>query len=144
MFEDYLIKITLAVILGGIIGFEREIAHKSAGLRTIMLITLASTLFTIISISPFTNFGGGDSLARIDPGRIAANILTGLGFIGGGVILQTKGTVQGITTAAVIWCSGALGMAIGFGHYMMSIIFTMTVFIITFIIRKIEDKWQKK
>jgi len=144
MIISFLIKIALAIGLGGIVGFERERRQKPAGLRSIMLITLACTLFTVISTFPLASFGGGDTLARIDPGRIASNILTGLGFIGAGVIIQAHGSVKGITTAAVIWCSGALGMLIGFGYYLFAVFFTVAVFIITDIIGKIEGKLESK
>lgn len=143
MVEDCVIKFLLAILFGGIIGAEREVSHKPAGLRTMILITLGCTLFAIISLFPFNIYGAGNTLARIDPGRIAANILTGLGFIGGGVILYTKGSVTGITTASMIWCAGALGMTIGFGYYLLALIFTITIFLVAFVIGHIEKRYTK-
>lgn len=107
VFYENLIKIGMAVLVGGIIGAEREYQDKSAGFRTIILITLGSTLFTIFSLS-------------MDPGftqtRVAANIVTGIGFLGAGAIIREGGRIAGLTTAATIWLSAALGMGIGAGN----------------------------
>lgn len=105
--ED-VIKLVLAVLIGGVIGVERELHHKAAGLRTIILICVGSALFTIISLRT----GSGD--------RIASNIVTGVGFIGGGVILRDSGRVAGLTTASTIWLAAALGMGVGGGHYVIT------------------------
>jgi putative Mg2+ transporter-C (MgtC) family protein len=104
-------KILLSTLIGGLIGAEREYWSKSAGFRTIILITLGSTIFTILSFKI-----GGDH----DPVRIAANIITGIGFLGAGVIFREEDRVSGLTTATVIWVSASIGMAIGFGHYLFS------------------------
>jgi putative Mg2+ transporter-C (MgtC) family protein len=107
------IKLFLSVLVGGIVGAEREYRDKAAGFRTILLITLGATVFTIIS----------DDLAGLnnDPGRVAAGIVTGVGFLGGGVIFKHNGNVTGITTAATIWVAAALGMGIGAGEYATSL-----------------------
>lgn len=106
LFFENLIKVGMAVLVGGIIGAEREYQDKAAGFRTIILITLGSTLFTIFSLT-------------MDPGftqtRIAANIVTGIGFLGAGAIVREGGRIAGLTTAATIWLSAALGMGIGAG-----------------------------
>src|SRR5574342_200803 len=106
-FTEYLIKLGMAVLVGGVIGAEREFQDKAAGFRTIILITLGSTLFTIFSVS-------------MDPGftrtRIAANIVTGIGFLGAGAMIREGGRIAGLTTAATIWLSAALGMGIGAGE----------------------------
>jgi len=117
--ED-LIKVLIAVIIGGMIGFEREIHSKAAGLRTITLITIGATLFTILSVK----FG--------DPAtsRIAANIVTGIGFLGAGVILFAEGKLKGLTTASTIWVAAALGMAIGIGEYILAVTTTMIVIVV--------------
>lgn len=105
-FNEQLIKLGLAVLVGGIVGAEREFQDKAAGFRTIILITLGSALFTMFSMS-------------MDPDnsrtRVAANIVTGIGFLGAGAIIHTGGRVAGLTTAATIWLSAALGMGIGAG-----------------------------
>lgn len=103
--EDIL-KLLIAAGLGALIGVEREYHSKSAGLRTMILISIGSTLFTVIS----AKLGG-------DAGRIAANIVTGIGFIGGGIIFRENNRVVGITTAATAWATAALGMCVGIGYY---------------------------
>ena len=106
------LRLLLAAFLGGVIGFQREMSGKEAGLRTNMLICLGSALFTVISLYGF---------AGSDPARIAAGIATGIGFIGAGVILhQTGGPVLGLTTAATIWAVAGIGMAAGAGLYIVS------------------------
>ncbi len=117
--ED-LIKVLIAVVIGGIIGFEREIHSKAAGLRTITLITVGATMFTILS----EKFG--------DPAtsRIAANIVTGIGFLGAGVILFAEGKLKGLTTASSIWVAAALGMAVGIGEYILAMVTTIIVIIV--------------
>ncbi|HET7791358.1 MAG TPA: MgtC/SapB family protein [Gemmatimonadales bacterium] len=106
---DLLQQLLLAVLLGGAIGFEREISGKPAGLRTNILICVGATLFTVLSAKM--------SLGRGDPARVAAQILPGVGFIGAGTILHTRGSVTGLTSAATIWVVAAIGMAIGGGAY---------------------------
>jgi putative Mg2+ transporter-C (MgtC) family protein len=109
-------KLLLSFLLGAVIGTEREYRSKSAGLRTMILIAVGSTLFTILS-------------AKIGPdaGRIAANIVTGIGFIGAGIIFRENNRVVGITTAAIVWVTAALGMGIGAGFYEV----TITCFLIS-------------
>jgi putative Mg2+ transporter-C (MgtC) family protein len=108
-----LIAMLVSIICGGAIGFEREYKSKSAGLRTIILISLGSTIFTIVS---HHGVGADD--------RISANIITGIGFIGAGVIFQDKISVRGLTTAAVIWTSAAIGMTIGIGYHALALVLT--------------------
>ena len=119
---EILLKILLAALLGGLIGLEREMAQKEAGLRTNILIAIGSVLLTILSIRLAEMF----SLA--DPTRIAAQIVTGIGLLGAGAIIQARFAVQGLTTAATIWSVAAIGMAIGTGHYFIAL--TVTLFIL--------------
>jgi putative Mg2+ transporter-C (MgtC) family protein len=107
--ED-LFKLLLSFLLGAVIGAEREYRSKSAGLRTMILIAVGSTLFTLVSV----RISG-------DAGRIAANIVTGIGFIGAGIIFRENNRVVGITTAAIVWVTAALGMTIGAGFYRMAV-----------------------
>ncbi|HNM24169.1 MAG TPA: MgtC/SapB family protein [Saprospiraceae bacterium] len=100
-----------ALAIGSLLGLEREYRQKPAGFRTIALITVASTLFTLLSI----RLGGG-----VSPDRVAANILTGVGFIGAGIIFREKGTVRGLTTAATVWAAASLGMAAGLGVFSLA------------------------
>ncbi len=122
--ED-LIKIVIAILIGGIIGFERELHSKAAGLRTITLITVGATLFTLVS-----NDMGDD--------RIAAGIVTGIGFLGGGVILFTEGKLLGLTTAASIWVAAALGMTIGRGEYILSAAVTVVVMLVLILFARFD------
>ena len=110
---DDIIKILLALLLGGLIGVERDVRDKAAGFRTLIFICIGSTLFTILSIK-LANQGTGDIA------RIAANIVSGVGFLGAGVILRESGQVKGLTTASTIWLVAALGMAIGAGELLFS------------------------
>ena len=116
---DTLASLLLAVFLGAVVGLERETIHKPAGLRTHMLVCLGSCLFTIVSIG-----------FSIDPARIAAGIVAGIGFIGAGTIWADRDKVQGITTAASLWATAAIGLTAGIGDYPLAIIATVLVFVI--------------
>ena len=115
---DALTKLGLALLIGTIIGVEREYKNKSAGLRTLVLICLGSTLFTMLS----TEIG-----AASETGRIASNIVTGIGFLGAGAIMREGLNVSGLTTASSIWVTAALGMAVGAGEYHLSIFGALVV-----------------
>jgi putative Mg2+ transporter-C (MgtC) family protein len=109
---DLLGRLVLAVVLGGAVGLERELFEKPAGLRTNILICVGAALFTHLSLQ-FTSWGSPGGPA--DPGRIAAQIVSGIGFLGAGTIIQSRGSVTGLTTAATIWVVAAIGMAVGAG-----------------------------
>lgn len=119
--EVPVIKLSLSLLLGALIGAEREYKSKVAGFRTIILITLGSTLFTLVSVA---------LMGQGDPTRIASTIVTGIGFLGAGVIYRETGTIKGITTAAVIWAAAAIGMMVGFGLFAISIISVILILII--------------
>ncbi len=110
---NHFYRLAMALFVGGIIGAERERHKKAVGLRTLILISMGSALFTILSYR--IGFDNNNV-----PGRIAANIVSGIGFIGAGVILEERGRVTGLTTAATIWLTAALGMAAGVGEYILS------------------------
>jgi putative Mg2+ transporter-C (MgtC) family protein len=121
---EIILKILLSAVLGGIIGLEREISHKDAGLRTNILIAVGSTLLTILSINLA-------ELSKVgDPARLAAHIITGIGFIGAGAIIQARFSIHGLTTAATIWSVAAIGIAVGSGYYSLSLIVTIVVVLI--------------
>jgi putative Mg2+ transporter-C (MgtC) family protein len=120
--ED-LISIILATVLGAVVGLERELSGKSAGLRTNLLICLGASVFTIISREMAT--GAEGSLTRI-----AAQIVTGVGFLGAGAIIQDRGGVHGLTTAATIWLVASIGMACGAGFYQLAIISTLIAILV--------------
>jgi putative Mg2+ transporter-C (MgtC) family protein len=120
-YNDDLVKLFASAFVGAVIGGEREYHSKSAGLRTFTLICLGSTIFTILS----EKIGNAAS-----PDRISANIVTGVGFIGAGIIFKVDDRVKGLTTAAIIWITAALGMAIGDGHILLSFLGAIFVFIV--------------
>lgn len=124
-----IIRLLLAVALGALVGLERQITHRPAGLRTHMLVSLGACLFTIIIFS----------YVETNPAPALAGILTGIGFIGAGSIIATRGQVQGITTAASLWVVAAIGFAIGAGNYTLAVISAVVVFIILQL-RKVEKK----
>ena len=129
------LKLLLAAILGGIIGIEREIRDKPAGLRTNILICVGSTLFMSISTKVAQVLGG-------DPTRIAAQIISGIGFLGAGAVLHSHGFVLGLTTAATIWVVAGVGMALGSGMYVVAIFTTAMSLITLYFLAFIEDKIQ--
>ena len=129
--ED-VIKILIAFFAGAILGIERETNRKPAGLRTIILITVGSTLYSILSIS----------LINSTYDRIASNIVTGVGFVGGGVIFKEGATLKGITTAATIWAAAAIGMAIGFGKYWLAGSTVIVTLVALWLLAVVEDKVQ--
>ena len=112
---DLLLKLGLAVLLGGVIGLEREISGKPAGLRTNILICVGAALLTDVSIRIVGGPGGGD------PSRLAAQIITGIGFIGAGTIMHASGTITGLTSAATIWVVCAIGITVGAGFFLEAV-----------------------
>jgi putative Mg2+ transporter-C (MgtC) family protein len=111
---DLMTKLSLAVLLGGAIGLERQMAGKASGLRTNILICLGSALIMDLSMNLGVSFGG-DRVG--DPGRIAAQVVTGIGFIGAGTIMQSRGAITGLTSAATIWMVAAIGLTVGAGFF---------------------------
>jgi putative Mg2+ transporter-C (MgtC) family protein len=127
---DVLWRLALAGALGGAIGFERELREREAGLRTHMIVCIGSALFTIISAYGFTEFlTSGDTVVRADPTRIAAQIVTGIGFLGAGAIIRQGISVRGLTTAATLWVAAAIGMAAGAGYYPGAVLGTIITLI---------------
>lgn len=123
-----LIAMLVSVTCGSIIGFEREYRNKSAGFRTIILICLGSTIFTIVS----WHGDGTDD-------RISANIITGIGFIGAGVIFQDRISVRGLTTAAVIWTAAAIGMTAGIGYHALALLLTLSTLVVLVLVGYVEQ-----
>jgi putative Mg2+ transporter-C (MgtC) family protein len=129
------LKLILAVILGGAIGMERELRDKPAGLRTNIMICVGSTLFMSISAKVAEMLGG-------DPTRIAAQIISGIGFLGAGAVLHSHGFVLGLTTAATIWVVAGVGMALGSGMYLVAGFTTVMSLITLYFLSFVEDKIQ--
>jgi putative Mg2+ transporter-C (MgtC) family protein len=120
-----LARLAVATALGAAIGLERELDEKSAGLRTHMLVSLGAALFTLVSAYGFSSFFGHGKLVSFDPSRIAAQIVTGIGFLGAGVIFRSGFTVRGLTTAASLWLVAAVGMAAGAGYWQGAVLATV-------------------
>ncbi len=125
----------LAALLGGVIGMDRESADRAAGFRTHMLVCIGSCLFTILSAYAFE---GGD------PGRIAAQVVSGMGFLGAGAILKERGTIVGLTTAASMWTTAAIGMALGSGAWLLSLVGTVIVWTILSIMPRVTSSKRSK
>jgi putative Mg2+ transporter-C (MgtC) family protein len=128
MYATEAAQVTFAFIIGAVIGIEREFRSKPAGFRTMIIICVGSCLYTILSKEASPN----------SPDRIASNIVTGIGFIGAGVIFKEGITVNGLTTAALIWITAALGMAIGYHNYPLAIVVSAIVVIVLFVLEPVQ------
>lgn len=127
-------KLLMAMVCGGAIGFERELSRKAAGLRTNVLICIGAALFTIVS----RHISGGAPYT--DPGRLVAQVVTGIGFLGAGVILQSRGSITGLTTAATIFVVGAIGITIGEGMFGLALVATVLIIIVLVALRRVERR----
>lgn len=130
-------KLMLSMVLGSIVGYERKRKGQIAGVRTFSLIAMGSTLAMLLSIYVPQEYLG---LKNGDPSRIAAQVVSGIGFLGAGAIIQMKGSVRGLTTAAGIWMVAALGMAVGVGLYLVSIAATLLILFILMQLERIEHR----
>lgn len=140
---ENILQVIIAALLGGLIGLEREARGREAGFRTNMLISIGACLFTILSIDGFPLL---DSNAR-DTARIAAQIVSGIGFLGAGALIQTRNHVKGMTTAATIWLVAAVGMTVGVQAYGLAIFTSILIFIVLRFLRpvsKVIGEWEKK
>ncbi|HXC92754.1 MAG TPA: MgtC/SapB family protein [Geobacteraceae bacterium] len=133
-------KLLLAAFLGAVIGLEREIHGRPAGFRTHLLVSLGSCLFVIASIRFYTVFGNfsGSVPVGVDPGRVAAQVVTGIGFLGAGAIIREKFSVRGLTTAACLWIASAIGLACGVGLFGISMLVTVISLISLLLLKRIE------
>ncbi len=130
-------KLVLSMLLGAVVGYERKRKGQSAGVRTFSLIAMGATLAMILSIYVPQEYMG---LKNGDPGRIAAQVITGIGFLGAGAIIQMKGSVRGLTTAAGIWMVAIIGMAVGVGMYVLSCIASILILFILVQLERIEHR----
>lgn len=139
---DIAIKLIIATFLGAIIGLERESHGKEAGFKTYSLVCLGSALMMIVSIDVFNIF---KNVATVDPGRIAAQAVTGIGFLGAGAIIRSQqGSIKGLTTAAGIWSACAIGLACGLGLYKQAVMTTILVLMVLVVFSKVQRKILKK
>jgi putative Mg2+ transporter-C (MgtC) family protein len=129
-YGEFLLRLVLAALLGGIVGLEREVHGRPAGIRTYLILSLGTALLMVLSeyllVAYHDKYPG---LAQGDPGRIAGQAITGIGFLGAGVIIRYKDTIRGLTTAACVWLVCSVGLAVGAGFYLVSVAVTLlTVF----------------
>ena len=136
---DAAIKVSLAALLGAIVGLERVAGGHAAGLRTNMMIAISSCLFTILSIEGFPMQGSSQ-----DTARVAAQIVTGVGFLGAGALLQTKKHIRGLTTAATIWLVAAIGMAVGTGAYFIAIFTTALSTVLLALLAPVSERLEQR
>ena len=143
MINDWTIigRLILAAILSGAIGFEREFHGRSAGFRTHILLCIGSTLIMLTSMHMFDLY---DGRVVVDPGRIAAGVITGIGFLGAGTIMHFKSSIRGLTTAASLWVVAGIGLAVGSGLYFGSIITTILTIIALMIFSRLEHAMIRK
>jgi putative Mg2+ transporter-C (MgtC) family protein len=124
---EFSVKILLSLLLGGLVGLERERRNRPAGLRTFMLVSVGSCIYTLVSLYGFPG---------ADPARIAAPVVSGVGFIGAGEIIRNGATLRGLTTAAGIWTVAAVGMAIGTGQYFVALFGTIAILLVLAALRR--------
>jgi len=114
LYQEIVLRLVLSAFIGGLVGMEREASNRPAGLRTHVLVSLGACLIMLISIDGFHNSG---LFYKSDPARLAAQVVSGIGFLGAGTILRTGNTIKGLTTAASLWVCAGIGLAIGSGYY---------------------------
>jgi putative Mg2+ transporter-C (MgtC) family protein len=139
---EAMLRLLLAAIAGGLIGLERELRGRQAGFRTNLLVCLGSAMTMIVSLEfgrhIWTPQATGVNI-NVDPARIAYGVMTGVGFLGAGAIIRTQGSIRGLTTAAALWCVAAIGMALGFGMYVLAIATTGMVLLAVWLLAWFED-----
>ena len=142
---EIVLRLFVAAALGGFLGFEREIHGRPAGIRTYLILSLGSALIMVISEYLLLRFQGvpPGALVQVDPGRIAAQAVTGIGFLGAGVIMRSKDSVKGLTTAACVWVTCAIGLAIGAGFYVFGVLVTLMTVISLVAIKAFERRLPK-
>lgn len=143
--NSFIFKLLVACFLGAIIGFERDIHGRAAGLRTNLLVSLGAAVFMILSESIALSYSSqtANSFLRADPSRIAAQIITGIGFLGAGAIIKYGFSIRGLTTAACLWISAAIGMSAGAGYYDIGVTTTLIGLFSLTVLNKIENIYLK-
>ncbi|MBU0597946.1 MgtC/SapB family protein [Patescibacteria group bacterium] len=136
-----ILRIFLTIILCGLIGLERKHYHKPAGFRTNVMVGLGSAIIALTAISIYGTY---NESSNVDIGRIVGQIVTGIGFLGAGAIIQARGSVHGLTTAASIWVVAAIGMSIGLGFYLIAVTGTLASLLVLVILGRIEHKFEFK
>jgi len=136
-----LFRLILSAVLGGAVGFEREIQGRVAGFRTHILVCVGSCLIMLTSMHMFDVYKG---IAVLDPARMAAQVVTGVGFLGAGTIIRYRASVKGLTTAASLWAIAGIGLAVGSGFYFAAIVTSVVILLSLLLLTKIEAKISKK
>lgn len=139
--QTLVVRILLSILLSGLIGLERKFYHKPAGFRTNIMVGLGSTLLMILGVYILNDYNAGNS---VDITRLAGAVVTGIGFLGAGAIIQARGSVHGLTTAAGIWVVAAIGMAVGLGYFFAAIATTIAALIVLIVMGRIEFFLEKK
>ncbi|MDP7005863.1 MAG: MgtC/SapB family protein [Phycisphaerales bacterium] len=140
--QEMLLRLVLALVLGAIIGLDRRLRSKPAGLRTMSLVSLGSATFTLVGVSAMFQLAaaeqaaGIEAMVRLDTSRVIAGIVGGIGFLGAGAIIQSRGRVQGMTTASGIWMTAAIGVSVGLGQYALAFASTFLAYIVLVILRR--------
>ena len=137
-FWDALLRLTVAALAGGLIGFNREVSERPAGLRTNMLVSLAAGLFTLTSLELVESATAAGGVARADPVRVVEAVTAGVAFIAAGTIIRARASVQGVTTAAALWLSGAAGVACGVGAFDLTLGAVALAVIVLWIVGRVE------
>jgi putative Mg2+ transporter-C (MgtC) family protein len=147
-YKEIVLRLLVAVVIGGLIGYEREYKRRPAGFRTHVLVCVAAAVVSMIQLligeSVMEQVLVNDSLKevlKVDYGRLGAQVITGVGFLGAGTIIHLKGSVKGLTTAATIWTVACIGLAVGLGYYFLSLVSTLIIFITLIIFKKFEGKF---
>lgn len=141
---DATLRVLVAVVVGGLIGLDRELRNKPAGLRTHILISLAAALFTLITFELHQQFAGEGDAKTADPVRIIEAVTAGVAFLAAGAIIQSRGNVHGLTTGANMWLAGALGVACGAGYYFLAFIGTAFALVVLVVLGKLEARLSRK
>lgn len=142
---EFIARLLLASLLGGIIGLEREVHGRAAGFRTHLLVSLGSCLFVIASIFFYELYGNTSRIgpSGVDPGRVAAQVVTGIGFLGAGAIIRDRASIRGLTTAACLWIAAAIGLACGIGLYMIAPFVTLLAVVSLLLLKKVENRLKR-
>jgi putative Mg2+ transporter-C (MgtC) family protein len=141
---DVFLRLSVAVLVGGLVGFDREMRNKPAGLRTHILVSLAAALFTVITFELHAEVANKEGNVTADPIRIIEAVTAGVAFLAAGAIIRSRGSVHGLTTGANMWLAGALGVACGSGYYAIAGIATAFALIVLVLLARLEAKLQQR
>lgn len=149
--SEVILRLVLSVLIGGLIGYEREYQKRPAGFITHILVCIGSTIISIIQICLVQNsidiimqYPQLSNVIKVDSGRIISQIVSGIGFLGAGTIIHHKGSVKGLTTAATLWVVACMGISVGLGYYFLSIVSTIVVYFVLIVLKKVKVKIQDK